>query len=122
MTSAAPLDLGALDRLVSRSVAVIGLVGLAIVWFASWQHIPRSAIVAFAGAYAVGKAAIGVMGALRGWPAWPAALAEGLAIIVVAAIVWTGTKETVYLVVTAVLLVGAGFWRSRVARMTSGDA
>ena len=121
MMATDPRDTASLDRLVSRSVAVIGVLGLVVVWFASGRHLPRSGIVAFVLAYAVGKAVVAGIGLSRRWQAWPAVLAEGVAMTLVALIVWTGTKELAYLLGTLALLLGAGWWRSRVARLTSGE-
>lgn len=119
--AASAADLSSLDRLIGRSVAGVGLVALVVVWFAAGRHLPKAAIIAFALVYGLGKLVVAVAGLARSWPVWPALLAEGLAMGLVALIVWTGTKEVAYLLLTAALLVGASFWRTRMARLTSGD-
>jgi len=118
-----PVDVARLDQIVSRSLFVLGALGLAALWLlASPQSIRRPAWVAAAAVYATGKLAILIVALKRRWPAWPAVLAEVLAVALVAAIVWTGTHEVIYPLIVAALLLSSGLWRGRVAQSGEDDS
>jgi hypothetical protein len=66
--------------------------------------------------YALAKLAMAVSGFVAGWAAWPALVFEALALLLVGAIVWTGTRDPVYLLGVAALLVAGGFLRVKAVR------
>jgi hypothetical protein len=116
-------DVGQLDRVLSRSIAFLGLIALAFLWMRTGTGgVPVAAAVAFAGVYLLGKLVTGVLGIIYHWPAWPAVFAEGAAIAVVGWIVRSGSRNVIALLACVALLLGAGLWRSRIARSEQEDA
>jgi hypothetical protein len=116
-------DIGSIDRLLSRSIALLGLIALVILWMRfRTGGVPVVAVVAFAGVYALGKVVTGILGIVYRWPAWPALFAEGGAIALVAWIVRSGSRDAIALLACVALLLGAGVWRNRVARSGQEDA
>jgi hypothetical protein len=115
-------DVARLDRVLSRSLFLIGAIGLVGLWAThSSPSLRRPAWVVAAAIYAAGKLVVLAVGLKQHWPAWPAVLAEALAVAMVAAIVWTGTHEVIYVVVVAALLLASGLWRGRTAQASEED-
>lgn len=116
-------DVGWIDRLLSRTIALIWLIALVVLWMRFRSGgVPVNAVVAFACVYALGKVVTGVLGIVYRWPAWPAVFAEGAAISVVAWIIRSGSRDLIALLVCVALLLAAGLWRNRVARSGQEDA
>ena len=117
------IDVLRVDRIVSRSVFFIGVGILTGVYLTSATHrIPLAAAVAFPAVFATAKLGILLVALRQRWPAWPAVLVEGLAVALAARAVWIHTRDPLYVIVIATLLLAAGIWRNRVAHSGPEDA
>ena len=112
------------ERLVSRGLFAVGVVGLALGAMLTADHrLPPALLLSWAGVLGLSKVLLALAALRVGWRAWPALLLEAAAFGAVATLV-TGAGETAGLLLllgAAVLLFGAS-WMRRRAAVTSGEA
>lgn len=108
-------DVGRLERVLSRSAALLGMATLAIVVLLNpGAGLPVVWPVAVVGLLALAKVVVLVAGVRARWPAWPAVLAELGALGVVAFIVTSSRALDLWALSVVVVLLGtAAFLRRR---------
>lgn len=120
----AGVDVGRLEKVISRVAAVAVLGGLAGFLLFTGDRAPVNLALALIGVFALAKLVVLVVGVREKWPAWPAVVLELLAFLAVGAIVAIGPQGTgmiVLAVAVAVLLLGAALVRRRAAAKEASD-
>lgn len=107
-------DLARLESMLSRGVAVVGLVALVgFVFLSAEKKAPLAVTLALIGCFMLAKLVVAVLGLAARWPLVPAVLLEVAAIGVVAFIVAGRSSSLAFVLLVAVLLAGATLWRRR---------